>query len=124
MKPYSLTFATEDGYLFAKVAGEVSTLEQLSEKAHSIMGKVLELGMKRVLVDDRELSVHVDVHDAHCLANEMDGANLQVQGFRIACLYVAEHADIYRIFETGHRNRSLNFRAFTDQEAALKWLTA
>ncbi len=120
--PYSVSYSKSDGVIHAVVSGEIRTCEELTEKALSIMGAAMRRNATRVVVDDRDVNMFVDAHDAHCLANAMDGDNLQVRGFRIACLYSPEYKDIYRIFETGHRNRSLNFRAFTDEKAALDWL--
>lgn len=119
---YSIEFIEEKEYLLAAVNGEIQTYEELAAKAQSIMEKAVKCHRKRVLVDDRGLSVNVDFFDAQRLAQDMEQDSLQTRGFRIACLCLPETRDSYRVFETNHQNRSLNFRAFMDLEAALEWL--
>ncbi len=80
--------------------------------------------ISRVLVDDRVVSMQIDAHDASLLADSMEDAGLQARGLRIACIHAPEYSTVYRLFETGHQSRSLNFRVFSDKAAALEWVLA
>jgi len=121
---YSIEFVEEDSHLLAAITGEISSYDALSEKVRKVMEEAEKREHKRVLVDDRALRMNVDFYDAQCLAREIEEASMQLKGFRIACLCKPEVKASYRVFETNHQNRSFNFRAFMDLEAALDWLGA
>ncbi len=119
---FKLVFEERDGWLLSTVTGKIQTCGELFEKAHEVVKTALKLDVKRVLVDDRNVSMLIDAHDACMLAESMEKMNIQARGLRIACICKPLDQTIYRIFETGHQNRSLNFIAFTDEQPALDWL--
>jgi len=118
------TLSIDDGgdYLIAIVSGVVDTYEELSAMAHGVVEVTSEHWSKKAFVDFRTVSMNIDFLSAQMLANTLEDEGVQLSGIRLACLYPPEEIDIYRLFETTHQNRSLNFRIFESEGKAVEWL--
>nr|WP_321255769.1 hypothetical protein [uncultured Pseudodesulfovibrio sp.] len=121
---YILTFRDNGDHLVAVVSGMVNTFEALSAMAHAVVERTSDHLSKKVLVDFRTVSMSIDFLSAQTLANNLESEGVQLSGIRLACLYIAEDVDMYRVFETAHRNRSLSFKIFENEDEAVDWLTS
>ena len=119
---YTLSFSKQDGWFSVAAQGEIDSFEVFSEKARTVTGEILQSGIKRILLDDRELAISLDAHDITLVAEQLEKANIQALGLRLASLCRPEDRETYRMFETIYGNRSINFRLFTDKQSALNWL--
>ena len=66
----------------------------------------------------------LDAHDAVRFGEWLSDVRLSTMGYRIAAIRTAQGVERARVFETAVRNRSINFRMFTDTELARAWLLA
>lgn len=119
---YTMDFDVEDGILFIKVAGIINSFEVAVQKANEIVDKALETGAYRVLLDESELSIDVDVLDIAQVVTSLEGRDLPYFEGKAACLFKPEYADIYNIYESFYQNKGFRYRLFSDIEAALEWL--
>lgn len=119
---YSLSFSQEDGWFSVVCVGDISSFEEFSGKATKVVQKVVASGCKRILLDDRNLALKLDAHDIICIAQQLEKANLQSMGMRLASLSRLEDDEVYTNIETIYQNRSINFRRFDDKKAAVEWL--
>ncbi|WP_281761270.1 hypothetical protein [Pseudodesulfovibrio nedwellii] len=117
-----LTFHNNGDHLIAIVSGVVNSFEDLSAMAHGVVEMTSEHWSKKALVDFRTVSMNIDFLSAQTLANDLEDEGVQLFGIRLACLYTHENIDIYRVFETAHQNRSLNFKIFEHEDEAVDWL--
>lgn len=121
---FTLEFKQEDGYLVVKARGEVNSFEAFSDKARRVIEQIVSSGSRRILLDDRKLSVQLDSLDISRIAGQLDSMNMQSMGLRLACLCQSEKREIYDNIETMYQNRSLNFKVFDDELSAVQWLAA
>ena len=119
---YTIEYEMDGGVLVVSVSGAISSGEQAVEKALKVVGMGLKAGVNRVLLDERELNISVDVHGIVNVANELEKRDILYHGGRMACLYRAECRDIYQVYETVYKNRSLSYQLFDDPDKALAWL--
>lgn len=119
---YLLTFYNNGDHLVAVVSGVVNTFEAFSAMAHDVVERTSGHWSKKALVDFRTVSMDIDFLSAQTLANDLENEGVQLSGIRLACLYLHEHIDIYRVIETAHRNRSLSLRIFEREDEAVDWL--
>lgn len=103
-------------------SGHINTFEVFSEKAALVLGKILETGMQRVLLDDRNLQLELDPLDIARIADQLEKTNRNVVKVRLAALCSEESRHVYRMIETIYRNRSITFQLFEDREGAVAWL--
>lgn len=122
--PYSLTYRTEDQILVVKVSGYYSDIGDFLDKMETENKKFLTTGTRRVLFDDRDLEITLDILDCIVFAERVLDEGLQTKGFRYACIPSDTGWDYYRAFETVLQNRSINYRLFKNERDAIDWLTA
>lgn len=119
---YTLSFTEKNGCFHVAAQGEVASFEVFLEKAGTVLKKITISGAKRILLDDRLLAVSLDAHDITLLAAQLEKADVQSMGLRLASLCREEDRDVYDTIETIYRNRSINLRVFSTKGKALEWL--
>lgn len=119
---YSYTVDERGEVLVVAFEGVIESRDELAEKVGQVMKEAVLRNSKRVFVDDRKLEIIVTDEVADNLAREMEGENLQMLDIRFACLCKPTELDMYLFFETHHQDRGLEFKAFTDEDAAMEWL--
>ena len=119
---YTIDYQIEDGVLKASVQGVITSGARAADKAREVVGMGMEVGVCRVLVDERNLDISIDVLDIVNIANEFEDQGLLSCGGRLACLHRPGCVNIYKIYETVYKNRSLGYRRFEDPDKALAWL--
>lgn len=81
-------------------------------------------GLRRVLLDERELTLGTDMYEAYQIGESEAVVTAAMGGYRFACLASPENRDRNKAFETVMRNRSVNYRVFDSLEEAETWLLA
>ncbi|BDQ35053.1 hypothetical protein [Pseudodesulfovibrio portus] len=119
---YSIDFQIENGVLRASVCGVIASGEEAAAKARDVIDTGLKVGVHRILLDEREVDISIDVHEIISIARELVGREIPLYGGRMACLYRPEKKDLYKTYETIYQNRSLSYRLFDDPGRAMAWL--
>lgn len=119
---FSLSFELRDGYLLCTTTGEEATVNDSLRKIRTVMQKGLDVGMRRFLMDERRLDFTLEAHDIAQVSDRLVQNNAQNNGNRVACLYNPKCEKSCRLRETMYQNRSVNYRVFDDEAAALAWL--
>lgn len=83
---------------------------------------MLELNVRLVLLDERQLELDLDNLDVKLGGESLDCSEVHTMGLRIACLCSPENRALYSMYETVYLNRSINFRTFDNEQAAIAWL--
>jgi hypothetical protein len=122
--PYTIAIQHLDSYIRVTTSGTIDSFEELFEYAALLVQKGEEYHTTRAFLDERNLVDHCDVMDAYALSESDITAESAMKGVRIATLIAPENMEHSTAFETIVRNRSLNFKIFTDEKKAIAWLTA
>lgn len=121
---YELKYTDKDGVLVVKVTGHYADVEEFIGKMKEEKVEFLARGAKRILFDDRELDMILDVLDAVIFAESVLEDEVQTEGYRYACLPPESGRRFYATFETILQNRSINYRLFDNEAEAIHWLNA
>ncbi|MBG0790064.1 MAG: hypothetical protein H0S80_06150 [Desulfovibrionaceae bacterium] len=119
---YSIEYQIEGGVVHARVCGVISTGSEAACKAREVVDSAIKSGIYRVLLDERELDISVDIHEIIAIAREFEDRHIAFYGGRVACLYRPEKKNLYKAYETIYQNRSLSYRLFDGRDQALAWL--
>jgi len=119
--PYRYRVDKKDDYIFFDVRGEADTVEDSRWFANEAIKEAERLDCDCLFFDERHLSMNLTSHDVYVLAEEFSQLLLH-SGLRVAAFHVADNSDVGGAFETMLRNRSFNYRSFTDKDEALDWL--
>ena len=120
--PYFLTYARIGDILVVKATGDYADVQEFIAKKDEATLRIMEERARRILLDDRELTMTLDVHDAVTFADAVLEEGVPAQGLRFACLPPKTGREFYAAFETACRNRSINYQLFEDKQAAVDWL--
>lgn len=120
--PYSSVVIDKKDYLFFVIGGEVDALEDVIAHTDSIISQALKSQRNRLLLDETQLVMNIDGHDAILLAEHLANTHLPSRGMRAAVVCAPQNQNLIRSFETALQNRSINYKMFMDVEAAEKWL--
>lgn len=121
---YSLTYTEKDGVLVVKVTGRYLDVGEFIGKMKEEMVEFQKRGARRILFDDQELDMILDVFDAVVFAESVLEQGVQTEGYRYACLPPEGGRQFYATFETILQNRSVNYRLFDNGADAIHWLNA
>jgi len=117
-KRNTITYTDEGVYLFVSVRGpwNVSIIEKYILEVRQ---RLDELGYKRVLVDDQQLTYP----GGSSIERYKVGVIIAREwGPYIKAAVISQPENISRYTETTAINRGANFMVFSDQEEAKKWL--
>jgi hypothetical protein len=119
---YKLEMTKEDGHLLARARGQRS-LETVVAVAKEVVGACAKHGYDKVLVDVQNLEGQMGVFDAYAIPAEHFPLLKQLGVLKKAVIVDSEkRRERYVFFESVARGRGFNFRAFSDTDAAVKWL--
>lgn len=101
----------------------VLNADQVRAKARAIIDAIQRHGAKRVLVDDREMSVEIGTVDIYRLPELFSSLNLD-RSARVALVISSASRQVgdYAFLETVSHNSGYQIRLFTDIDAARQWL--
>lgn len=111
-----------DGYLLVRNDGVIDSYDVMSDRVAKSVASLMENKIQRLLIDDRKLILDLDPYDIMRIGEDHEKRSFHQQGVRIACLHHPDCRKQYEMLETVHLNRSINFRLFESEEAALAWL--
>jgi len=108
-------------YFVVRITGPV-TNGSLREYVSLIMDFAQESGLKRILLDERELSIEADMYEAYLVGESDEIVTAAIEGYRFACVPDPANRSRNEAFETVMRNRSVNYRVFDSVRVAERWL--
>jgi hypothetical protein len=112
---------TVDGDRLTVVAtGADDNLEDVLAYGEAVIGAAIKAGVRLVYCDERGLEYRIGTLDTHRAASVVAEHAPKVACVAIVCH--ERHAKDARFFETVAMNRGLLLRAFTDADAAQRWL--
>ena len=95
---------------------------------YEILSSVTRLGLKKVLLDMREVEFDMSLAAIFQRAQELREQRIETRSFslRVAIVYFAKDKkaeENFGFFENTARNRGLPYKVFKDTKEALAWLT-
>lgn len=105
-----------------KVTGEIRTIRERVDYTREYRMEANRLGLRRVFIDDRDARFLLDCHDLMELGEYATAQGFHLHGLRIAALCSPEWLEVHRQYETVAHNRSIAYRAFTEEAEAEEWL--
>ncbi|BDQ33880.1 hypothetical protein JCM14722_14220 [Pseudodesulfovibrio portus] len=111
-----------DNYLFVESSGEMSSFEDGIEYIQAQVTTASREGIRRLLLDERNLTVTIDYSDILALAEYWEKNNLQTMGLRVASMPPVDAPQAQLAYETPAVNRSIMFKVFFDRQEAEDWL--
>ena len=95
---------------------------------HDILGSVATLGLKKVLLDMREVEFDMSLAAIFQRAQELRDERIESRSFslKVAIVYFAKDKkaeEDFSFFENTARNRGLPYKVFKKPDEALAWLT-
>ena len=123
---YTIQLETESGLIFVHAAGDWER-DTDNLMAEQIMQSVDESGLRKVLLDIRELRFDLSMAQIFERARDMRDQRTQhaLVSSQVALVYAEGNSKLdadMRFFEMTAQNRSVPYRVFTSIEEARKWL--
>jgi len=108
--------------LWVTALGETMSVDVLVEYVRAMTQDALDMGVKKVLVDNRRIIGAMDVLQSHDFAVDVEEQIELAKTIRWAVVTSPERMKALRFFETVARNRGLSILAFDTIEEAEDWL--
>ncbi|MBG0790527.1 MAG: hypothetical protein H0S80_08545 [Desulfovibrionaceae bacterium] len=109
-------------YLFIKSSGDITTIEDGVEYVQAQVAWAREEGVRKLLTDDRDMTISLDYADILALAQYWEQNELATLGLRVAALPPPSSPQGQQAYETAAANRSIVFKVFFDRRQAEDWL--
>jgi len=122
--PFTQVVTATRDYLLFIGDGSILNAEELLEWCMAAVDKARESGHKKLLFDNRTLTLEMTQHDVLMASNRMAELNVQLLGFRFAVVSSAKNPERSTFIETAFVNRSATYKNFDTQKDALEWLLA
>lgn len=124
---YSIEVMQETGFIKVTTTGEWIK-ERDDNLGREIMKTIASTGIRKVLIDMRELQFDLPLFTIFQRAQELRDQRLEYDTLsgKVALVYTAKDKktnDDFSFFETTAQNRGLPYRTFQQMETALEWLT-
>jgi len=119
---YKLSFKEHKKWLCVVTTGRFEVFEDLLDRANAFLAKSAEIGVKKVLLDNRDFITVPDAYDSARLVKKLIENGVHLDGFRVAALASDEEFAKYKSNEVFYLNSSLSYKVFNDMDAALEWL--
>jgi hypothetical protein len=110
-----------DGWHLVTIVGrwDSTTADEINKE---MAQRLFAMRAKRILIDARRMSVHTTAGEEFFIAGRL-GALGASRAVRVAGV-MAEDPGEHRFYELAVQNAGVNFRLFTDYDAALAWIRA
>lgn len=123
---YNIQKTQNDQIILVYASGE-HDLETDNTMVREIMQNVAETGIRKVLIDLRQLQFDLSTAEIFKRAMEMREQRLKRRtvSAKVALVYLSDNPKIredMRFFETASQNRGIPYRVFADMEKAKAWL--
>jgi len=120
--PVQTTMTVMDGYIQARTTGTIESAQEAIAYTTIHVDKARQTGIRRLLLDERDVTFRVDFADSMEVAEYWNSKGLPALGLRLAVLPSHTTPVQMEEFETLAANRSVAYRVFADEESALDWL--
>lgn len=114
--PITQVITNKPDYLLFIDDGRIHTKEDLLALCVDAITKALQHGQKRVLLDNRTLSIELTRHDVLEVANQLVEMNAQELGLRFAVISSRTSSKIAKFVETSFTNRAAMYKRFDSQK--------
>jgi len=111
-------------YLLLIDDGRIRNKQEFLELCIDAITKALQHGQKRLLLDNRTLSIELTRPEVLEVADQLEGMSAHELGFRFAVISSRKSSKIARFVEMAFANRSAMYKRFESQREALSWLLA
>lgn len=115
-------FLLRDKYLRVEACGDIRDHEEMTAHARQIVDASQKLNRSRVLIHSDGLNLRLAPMDIVAFAEIMDELELCIQGLRLAVVAPSQPPESRNFIETTMVNRSVRYKVFQSEEAALAWL--
>lgn len=119
---FTLEFEEGSDLLRVVTKGEVCSYEEYLSRSESFLAKALDIGTRRILLDNRHFVFKVDAFDTKRMVHSIRENDVHLGGFRVAALCGPESYQDHKSNEAIFRNGSLSYKVFDAEEAALEWV--
>lgn len=119
---YTTELSRREGYLHVESSGALDTPQDVEEYLDYLCHEAIAHQTKRLLLDERQLINRQDVYEAYGICESDPVTNAALTGIRVACVCHPRDYELNKAYETLLLNRSLLFRVFLEEEAAVAWL--
>lgn len=120
--PYVLTYEKGEGFLHAAASGDFVTLEELFQHLDEVITMAQENQFNRVLLDFRELRARIKDYHATFFTEGLLDRGYPGLAIRFAAVVHPDDLEKARAFEAAFHNRAILNKAFTELDAATRWL--
>lgn len=112
----------KDDFAIVTAKGEMGTLEQMLEYAAALTQDVIERGLRKVLVDNRNVnSLNLSFFDQYDFVTQASQTS-EPRTIKWAVVVGPERTQVLKDFETLVRNRGYTFLGFDSFSQAEEWL--
>jgi hypothetical protein len=124
---YNIQVMEGQGFISVTTAGEWDKAKD-DTLVQEIMETIVRSGVRKVLLDMRELRFDFPLFTIFQRAQDLREQRMEhsLISIKVALVYSAENEktkDDFSFFEVTAQNRGLPYRAFSQMETALEWLT-
>ena len=121
----NITITTEnrDDYLFVESKGEIFSADELIAQANLVYEEFQKYNPEKILIYEMEMDFPPGLSNYLNLVNHyIDNFSPDVKSVKVAVVLKEKYKDIGDFWETVCTNRGFLYHAFTDFDAAEKWL--
>jgi len=120
--PVKYSIENKGGFALVTACGEIASLKHALEYAESCIRDITRLGLRKVLIDDREvLGSAMSFFDSYELATFMERA-ANLRQVKLALVVPPQRTRSVKDLETIIRNRGFSFLGFNSVVDARDWL--
>ena len=122
---WEVNFMEKEGVVNIRTSGILTDLSENQRMISDVLAEAEKHGVTKILIDDRDLTLKVDLVDIYYLPKEYDSYKSS-RSYKVAIVFaVANNTNSenkFKFYETRVANMGYNHRLFTDLNAALDWL--
>ena len=122
--PITQVVTNKQDYLHLIDDGRINTKEDFLALCVDAITKALEFGQKKILLDNRTMSIELTTHDVLEVATQLVEMNAQELGLRFAVISSRDSSELAEFVETSFTKRAAMYKRFDSQKEALRWLLA
>ena len=111
----------QEDYLVVTVTGVIDSFDELMEYTWTVRSRAAALGYEKVLLDQRAMSFDFELGEIYLMAQELEKQSISGVSTRWAVVCQQERLEWMECVELFMRNRSYEYRVFSNMESALGW---
>lgn len=119
---YNITFIKHDNHLEAVTTGTITGAQQMIEYSGIPIQKAIELGYKKVLIDERKININLSDTDFHEIMNFFLNNFPKSLEIKFVAVYAKENETGVLIFDELAKKVGFDCTFFLNKEDAVKHL--